>query len=618
MADALLASTRSSLESILRQVRVNDPPADGVRTFGEKLYNSNPARAERAAVAVALQRRDASDFLKRRVAHAKMKIDAAKYLRTRAGKFRVTAGPCVGVVRPTSALIWARGASSSGFLQFEVFTDNTFAAEPVFRQFLPCDAATDYAQCAQVEGLSPATTYHVRVEMCRNNDSESTPTNLVAAYADFRTPPLAATTAAVSFVVGMSLEGNGSRGVFDQMLQRRPAFAVLGGGVLSADAGARAGYPAPDRGAGSELDAMRAKYRAQSHDRHVRKFLCRTPVWVAGGANVASSAEAQAYAENWPCTAAHTSFRHGALLEVFHLDTRAFHAGGGAENAAEAGARGALDAEQLRWLQDALVASSAVWKVVVCDVPLLVAEARVRSATGGGSAGVAAAAWHSLLSTMRSSSSRNFAWISHLPPSSGAIASVASCDPFGEGIPLCHELSLGSLHTGSIFDDAERDAVEVNAAAEHALHAGGEEEALLPALGDEVPCESVDVALSEAFRPTLICALAEVRFVLPFRDLSFLPSVFLAPFLLPHRMRATHRRQPLYPPCSPPPRSKSLRRRKKRPPRRRATPSPRRRWAVRMRRRLPTLLRPRRTPAPRLPRRRKRRQSLASGASSAK
>ena len=516
----LIQSLRPSLEGMLRQVRVNDPPSNPVRAFGEKVYNTNPEYPERAAVAVAIRRREASTFLKRRVQHAKCKIDAANFLRTRAQQYRVKAGPCVGAVRPTSALIWARGASSPGFLQFEVFPTDAFEGEPLFRKFLPCDASTDFAQCAEVTGLAPATRYYVRVEMCREKDSVSTPTNLVAAYADFTTPPTADDVAAVSFVVGMNLQGSGSRAVFQRMLERRPAFAILGGGLLSAMAGERMGYPSPSAKAaaeGDELGALRVMYRAQANDRHARKFFCRTPVWAMGGADCTTPAEVQAFAENWPTSPSsdgsspsysklHGSFRHGALLEVFQLDTRAFHSAA-VEGAEAAGEARALGEEQLRWLQEGLVASSAVWKIIVCDVPLLLAGARLRSAGG-----VSAEAWRAVVGTMRSCDSRNFVWLSHLPSASGAVASVATCDPFGEGLPLCHELSVGALHVPSLFGDVEFDLDVVRDVALLHHHIDVEIPALV-SLGESgaTVADAIEIATVEGFRPTLVCAL--VRFV---------------------------------------------------------------------------------------------------------
>jgi alkaline phosphatase D len=63
------------------------------------------------------------------------------------------------------------------------------------------------------------------------------------------------------------------------------------------------------------------------------------------------------------------SFRWGALLEVFLLDTRQYRS---PNTAPDGPSKTMLGAAQRRWLTDSLLASTAVWKVVVSSVPLSV------------------------------------------------------------------------------------------------------------------------------------------------------------------------------------------------------------------------------------------------------
>jgi alkaline phosphatase D len=63
------------------------------------------------------------------------------------------------------------------------------------------------------------------------------------------------------------------------------------------------------------------------------------------------------------------SFRWGALLEVFLLDTRQYRS---PNTAPDGPSKTMLGVAQRRWLIDSLLASTAVWKVVVSSVPLSV------------------------------------------------------------------------------------------------------------------------------------------------------------------------------------------------------------------------------------------------------
>lgn len=67
----------------------------------------------------------------------------------------------------------------------------------------------------------------------------------------------------------------------------------------------------------------------------------------------------------------HRSFRFGPRLELFRLDARTYRGPNGPNRELTPGPSTAfLGPQQLAWLQSALAASTATWKVIACDQPL--------------------------------------------------------------------------------------------------------------------------------------------------------------------------------------------------------------------------------------------------------
>ena len=79
-------------------------------------------------------------------------------------------------------------------------------------------------------------------------------------------------------------------------------------------------------------------------------------------------------------------FAYGPLLEVFMLDERSYRGANSANRQAAPGPDAAfLGARQLLWLKQALLASTATWKVIASDMPigLVVADANAYVEKGG-------------------------------------------------------------------------------------------------------------------------------------------------------------------------------------------------------------------------------------------
>jgi alkaline phosphatase D len=67
----------------------------------------------------------------------------------------------------------------------------------------------------------------------------------------------------------------------------------------------------------------------------------------------------------------YSSFRYGPSLEIFRLDMRSYKGPNSANDQSEMSpATALLGAWQLRWLKQALLASSATWKVIAADMPI--------------------------------------------------------------------------------------------------------------------------------------------------------------------------------------------------------------------------------------------------------
>lgn len=146
------------------------------------------------------------------------------------------------------------------------------------------------------------------------------------------------------------------------------------------------------------------------------------------------------------------SLRHGPLLEVMVLDLRSYRGANSGNRQPERGPESDIaGAAQIRWLEHALAASTATWKVIVSGVPIgLVVcdgEAYEGVSNGDGPALGRELEIARLLRFIRSNRIRNIVWLTadvhyaaahHYDP---ARARFESFDPFWEFV-------AGPLHAG--------------------------------------------------------------------------------------------------------------------------------------------------------------------------
>jgi alkaline phosphatase D len=164
----------------------------------------------------------------------------------------------------------------------------------------------------------------------------------------------------------------------------------------------------------------------------------------------------QALLEYWPIGAPpedphrlYRTFRRGADLELFLLDTRQYRD----RNAEPDGERKTmLGATQREWLLDGLSHSTATWKVIATSVPLSNRKAGTVQIPGNDSwaRGTDGTGFQTelrtIVSTIRDRHIRNVVWLA----ADVHYAQVNAYDPDGDGAVDFHEFICGPLSAASI------------------------------------------------------------------------------------------------------------------------------------------------------------------------
>lgn len=254
----------------------------------------------------------------------------------------------------------------------------------------------------------------------------------------------------------------GGMTIYRTMREREPDFFIHSGDTIYADGPIPAEVAMPGGGVwrnvvlegthkvAETLDEFRANYQYNLMDEHVRAFNARVPQLVQwddhetvnnwyptesldgdGRYTVKSvallSARAKRAFMEWTPMAApvglgdperiYRTISYGPLLDVFMLDMRSYRGPNSTNRQAAAGPDTAfLGSAQLAWLQDALAASKARWKVIASDMPLgLVVddgpEHFENCANGNGPARGRELEIAALLRSMKQNKVRNVVWL---------------------------------------------------------------------------------------------------------------------------------------------------------------------------------------------------------------
>jgi len=302
-------------------------------------------------------------------------------------------------------------------------------------------------------------------------------------------------------------ESRGGLRIYDALRRAEPDVFVHSGDMIYADGPLQAEVPLDDgtvwRNVVTEakskvaetLDEFRGNFAYHLLDERTRRFHASVPMiaqwddhevtnnWFPGlqldhddrytvkSASLLAARARQAMAEFVPirrhpdeADRVYRKFSYGPLLEIFVIDLRTYRGPNTANRQAERSARTALaGAGQLTWLQTALRASTATWKIIATDMPIgLVVGDRQRdggptyeawaNADDGPAAG-RELELAGLLRAIRREAIRNVVWITadvhyaaahHYAPDRAAFTDF---DPFWEFVS-------GPMHAGTFGPNA--------------------------------------------------------------------------------------------------------------------------------------------------------------------
>ncbi|HSE06951.1 MAG TPA: alkaline phosphatase D family protein [Methylomirabilota bacterium] len=286
----------------------------------------------------------------------------------------------VGEVTDTTAVVWVRGVTwGEVSVRYE-----SIAGVPAGARLIRVTPSQHLTGKLVLQPLEPATRY--RYVIAQNQDE---------IVGEFVTAPAPGSTAPIRFTWSGDL---GSRencrpphdgyAIFRALAAVPADFFLFVGDTIYADHVCGGAVHAP----GYDFVARRlpdfwAKHRYNREDPAVQAYFRRTSVYAiwddhevrdnfAGPAEPLMEPGRRAFIDYFPIRPPraepgrlYRSFRWGALLEVFILDTRQYRS---ANAAPDGPGKTMLGAAQRRWLIESLTASTAVWKVVVSSVPLSV------------------------------------------------------------------------------------------------------------------------------------------------------------------------------------------------------------------------------------------------------
>jgi len=383
-------------------------------------------------------------------------------------------GVATGDVTSNSALVWFRTAGPARARVEWAPGGSGNSREVAFARSAVITTTTeqDFTATLRLDGLAPATSYQYRVVPA---DREEQDPVRETDRGQFTTSASSDVPETVTFLWGgdlggqqrCRLEGSGYA-IFDRMLGTRPAFALLLGDLIYGDDRC----PSPPNVPGgdfvaSTLEDFRAKHRYQRGDQALQRFLSAVPVYAtwddhevrnnfSGPHEPLMPAGRQALLEYWPIGAPpedphrlYRTFRRGADLELFVLDTRQYRSRNGEPDGER---KTMLGATQREWLLDGLIHSTATWKVIATSVSLSNRKAGTVQIPGNDSwaRGTDGTGFQTelrtIVSTIRDRHIRNVVWLA----ADVHYAQVNAYDPDGDGAVDFHEFICGPLSAASI------------------------------------------------------------------------------------------------------------------------------------------------------------------------
>jgi phosphodiesterase/alkaline phosphatase D-like protein len=299
----------------------------------------------------------------------------------------LTLGTAIGEVTADSVVVWGRCDRPATFHVRVVPSDRELEAEAV--------AEHDNTARIVVDGLRAASPYTYNA-WC-SSGGLNLEGQITSRSGAFRTAPESTAAVPVRLVWGGDVGGQNvcrdatlGYPVFDTLAARRPYLFVALGDMIYADdpctaTGRYGNAQLPGPPPAEDREGFWAHWRYNRADPHQQALLAKVPmvsVWDdheiandAGPQNALLPPALQAFLDYQPLqppagdpTRMYRSLRWGKALELFVLDTRQYRA---ANEAPDDGAtpKSMLGAAQRAWLEQALLASDATWKVIIASVP---------------------------------------------------------------------------------------------------------------------------------------------------------------------------------------------------------------------------------------------------------
>lgn len=272
---------------------------------------------------------------------------------------RLMQGPMVGACGPSHISIWGR-ASGPYALQVQ------YSRDPAFGEYettppVATSAATDHAATIRIDGLTPASTYHYRVLVDGVVDRYR-PTPFAT-----RTAPAGPATFSAAFGSCARIVRDPVQRIFDGVLARSPDLFFWLGDNIYADS--------------ESADAIADEYRRQRSVERVQPVIRSVPqlaIWDdhdfgynnSDGTSPYKTASLATFRNYWanpsyglPDTpGVFFKYAYGGI-DFFFLDSR-FHRTPNAEP--DSARKTLLGDAQRRWLEEALLASRAPFKILAC------------------------------------------------------------------------------------------------------------------------------------------------------------------------------------------------------------------------------------------------------------
>ena len=343
----------------------------------------------------------------------------------------ITHGIASGDVTNQSVIIWSR-ANREAQLHVEYDTDPNFSHPDSTRTAL-ANQTTDYTAHAKLEGLSPDTLYYYRLWFSSDTSSPQSK-NASSVVSDnmtgsFRTAinPSASGNKDIKFIFAGDLGGQmhcrqidkGGYSIFSEMQELSPDFFIANGDMIYA--GDKCPFEGPDgwrniQGNFSGIsdpdvnwtdisqvrDVYLKHWQYNREDPYLQRFLQNTSMYSQwddhevindfgaswqhwnsfntdreGYPNIVKSGR-EAFFNYSPIdrnaddpNRIYRSFNWGPDLDLLILDARSYRSPNSMADKPENN-KTMLGSEQLQWLKQKLLTSSATWKVISSDVPISV------------------------------------------------------------------------------------------------------------------------------------------------------------------------------------------------------------------------------------------------------